>query len=287
MGGPLREWWVRTVRQANPRWQGASTQGYYVLDGDGTGIVWDNFPPRLAQFLDMGVQLYRQREHGPPLTLAAGQSSATAPRTPPPGASVLKLYTRIRPLPADAGEHNALMGRDFMWVLQEEVREMLARSGSGSAAFPLPNSLVGRLTVFHLVDNTRGQVWAYQTGALQSASLTGRVLRNSGSTRTLALQGSYAKRDSHPPQWTDLGQEGTLEGECDLDTATGRLTRFRVHADSRAWTDAVYDPRRPPRGRYPIQTAILEATDALSRQIPPEPSHTGMHYLRPHIPLFG
>ncbi len=284
MSGPLRDWWLQIVRQAKPQHPGGSTQGYYILAPDGTGLAWDNFPPRMPQFFAYGVQLFRQSGSRGALALPADQAVYTTPLAPPPGTTVLQLYSRIRPLPPDAGEWNSLLGRDFTWLLASEVRDMIARSGAGNGEFPLPRTFTARLLVYHMVDNTRGQVWAYQTGALRGASLTARTLRTSGAIRTLALRGEYSKRDSHPPQWTDRGQEGTLEGECDLDTANGRVTRVRVHADSRAWSDATYDPRRPPRGRYPIQTAIVEATDALSRQIPPEPALLGAHYLRPEVP---
>lgn len=280
LSGPFRESWLRIVREANPRWPGGSTQGYYVLSSRGAGLAWDNHPPRMAQYLAMGLQLAREERGG---FVPSRDLEATGPAPPPPGTAVVKLFTRIRPLPAGAGEWNALLGRDFMWVTAEEIRELGRRAAAGGE-FPLPRTLVTRLLVFHLVDNVRGQVWAYQTGALRGPGLTGRVTASKGAVRTIAVSGSFSKRDSHPPQWTDRGHEGTLAGEIELDTAVHRLIRFRAHADCRAWTDATYDPRTPPRGRYPVQTALIEATDPLSARIPPEPSLAGPHYLRPELP---
>jgi len=280
LAGPFRESWLRIVREANPRWPGGSTQGYYVLSSRGAGLAWDNHPPRLAEYLVRGVQLARAERGG---FVPTQGLEATGPLAPPPGTAVVKLFTRIRPLPAGAGEWNALLGRDFMWVTAEEIRELGRRAARGGA-FPLPRTLVTRLLVFHMVDNVRGQVWAYQTGTLRGPGLTGRVAASKGAVRTIAVSGSFSKRDSHPPQWSDRGHEGTVTGEIEVDTERNRITRFRAHADCRAWSDAGYDPRRPPVGRYPIQTALVEATDALSQRIPPEPALTGQHYLRPELP---
>jgi hypothetical protein len=280
LAGPFRDSWLRIVREANPRWQGGSTQGYYILSSRGAGLAWDNHPPRLAHYLALGLQFARNGRGGFTPSQAL---EYTAPVAPPAGAAVIKLFTRIRPLPAGAGEWNTLLGRDFMWITAEEIRELRQRSASGGE-FPLPRTLVTRLLVYHLVDNVRGQVWAYQTGALRGPGLTGRVTRSTGANRTLAVSGSFSKRDSHPPQWTDRGHEGTVAGEIEIDIARDRVARFRLFADCRAWSDAVYDPRRPPSGRYPIQTAAIEATDALSRRIPPEPALAGPHYLRPELP---
>lgn len=281
LAGPFRDSWLRMVREANPRWQGGSTQGYYILSSRGAGLAWDNYPPRMTQFFAMGLQRFRQSSGGFAPTQAL---EFTAPTTPPAGAAVVKLFTRIRPLPADGGEWNSLLGRDFMWIMPEEIREIGRRATGSTGGFPVPRTLVTRLLVFHIVDNVRGQVWAYQTGALRGPGLTGRLLRTTGTRQTIALAGSFSKRDSHPPQWNDRGHEGSLAGELEIDTSQNRLLRFRAHADCRAWTDASYDPRTPPRGRYPIQTAMIEATDALSMRIPPEPSLSGPHYLRPEIP---
>jgi hypothetical protein len=280
LAGPFRESWLRIVREANPRWPGGSTQGYYILSSRGAGLAWDNHPPRLAQYLAGGLRLAREGRAGFTPTQAL---ESTAPIAPPPGTAVVKLLTRIRPLPADAGEWNSLLGRDFMWIPAEEIRELGRRAAKGGE-FALPRPLVTRLLVFHMVDNVRGQVWAYQTGALRGPGLTGRVTASKGATRTLAVAGRFSKRDSHPPQWTDRGHEGTVAGEIEVDTEQNRIVRFRLHADCRAWSDAGYDPRRPPSGRYPIQTAAIEASDALSRRIPPEPALAGAHYLRPELP---
>jgi hypothetical protein len=281
--GPLSEWWDAIVKSANPQYRGGSTQGYYIVSGDGRGILWDNYLPRLSQFLERGLAMYRDSGR-PPASVPPDWVRAAAPAQPPAGASILRLFTRIRPLPSGAGPMNAMLGRDYMWVLSDEVREMAAASGRGLASFAMPETLVARLIVFHLVDNVRGQVWPWQPQSVREANFTARKVRDSGAIRTISFTGRFAKRDSHPPQWTDRGQEGTVEGEFDIDSGTNRIARFRALADCQAWSDASYDrASAPPAGRYPILTAIVEANDDLSRRVPPEQASAGAYYLRPHL----
>jgi hypothetical protein len=110
-------------------------------------------------------------------------------------------------------------------------------------------------------------------------------VRDAGPIRTLLLAGDYAKRDSHRPQWTDRGQEGHFEGELEIDTRSMQITRLRGCVESTAWSDATYSPvSPPPKGRYTLLTALVEATDELARQVPPEPAATGNYYLRSELP---
>jgi len=278
--GPLSDWWNQTVPQANPQYRGGSTQGYYVIAADGTGIFWDNYIPRIGEAVDRGLARYRQSpsrraEISPQLLRDA------APLPPPPGTSVVRLFTRIRPVPEGAHPHNSNLGRDYMWVLADEVREMLD-AGRGGQPFEMPRTLVARLVTFHLVDNVRGQVWAYRPGDVSRARFTARPVGSDGQVRRFTFTGEYAKRSSNPPHWTDRGQEGRVEGEFELDAERGKIVRFRALVESQAW-DQSEQPRNfpPPSGRYPLLTAITEANDELSQQITPEPAGTGQYYLRP------
>ncbi len=280
--GPLARWWAETVRQANPGYRGGSTQGYYVLAADGAGLAWDNYLPRLPEFLERGLATFRRAgavDRDPPRELRSTPSPEA-----PEGASVLRLYTRLHPPPAGAGPMYRLLGRDYMWVLAEEVAAILSASERESGAFAAPESLAARLVLFHMVDNTRGSVWAWSPSSVRSARLSLRRLRDRGALRTFSVTGSYRKQDSHPPQWTDRGQEGSLEGELEIDTRARKIVRMRVLADSTAWSDATYDRNfPPPPGRYPILTAIVDAQDDLARRVAPEPSLSGGFYLRPPV----
>src|SRR6185436_13099079 len=96
---------------------------------------------------------------------------------------------------------------------------------------PMPRTLVARLVVFHLVDNVRGQVWPWRPQDVSRATFTARVVRANGNVRTFSFTGDFAKRDAHPPQWNDRGQEGRVEGEFDVDVPGAKIVRFRGYAE--------------------------------------------------------
>lgn len=280
--GPNAEWWRRVVPSANPNYRGGSTQGYYVLGADGRGYLWDNFPPRLPTFLATGVERYRQNPAS--ATVTGAEIRRDSPTPPPAGASVIRLYTRIRPLPAQANPMNALLGRDYMWILRDEVRAIA--NGPKAGDFALPENLVARLVTFHMVDNVRGQVWPWRPQDISRARFTARFVREDGTQRTFTLRGDFAKRDSHPPQWNDRGHEGTLGGQLTVDTQTNKIVRLRARVDCTAWSDATYDRNAgPPSGRYPIITALVEANDKLAQEVTPEQAPTGQYYLYSRLPV--
>lgn len=280
--GPHQDWWMTVVKTVRPDYPGGSTQGYYILRADGTGIAVDNHPPRMKSYLERGLAAHRQGGRRA-AKVTPDDLKEFAPPPMPDGASVIRLFTRAK-LADGADPENSWLNRDYMWVLRDEVEEILSSGNKSPDSFVLPRTLVARLIVFHMVDGTRGQVWPYRPQDVSKARFTAKVLGSNGTNRTISFTGDYAKRDSHPPQWNDRGQEGQIDGEFDIDTRTKKITRFRAYADSQAWTDATYDPRRPPTGRYRLLTAVVEATGELAEHVAPEPAGTGDYYLRSEIP---
>jgi hypothetical protein len=275
----MREWWMNIVREAKNK--NASTQGYYVLAADGTPVAFDNNISRIGSFIEDSLQRARQVSSR---TRAVTKSELedAAPAVPPAGTSVVRLYTRIRPVPAGADEMNEMLGRDSMWILAEEVRAMGAEATKVGRELELPENLVTRLVLFHLIDNVRGQVWPWQPASIKKAVLRGRVSGVEGDRRKLVFTGTFAKQDTHPPQWTDRGQEGTIEGELEIDVKTERVVRFRAIAKSTAWTDLTANVvARAPSGKYSMVTAIIEAEDALAQRVAPERARDLRNYLRP------
>jgi len=273
-GGPLNSWWQQQVRSARREWGGGSTQGYYVFGADGNAVLGDNFIPRIPSLLDRGHQLWRQNP-ARPVGVSEQNIRNAQTAVAPPGTSIIRLFNRIRPVPPGASEMNAMLGRDYLWITADEVRELLS-AGAGGQSFAMPRGVVARLAVFHLVDNIRGQVWPWQPQSVSRANFTARLVRANGGARMFSFSGDYAKRDSRPPQWNDRGQEGRVEGEFEVDVTTAKITRFRAIADSLAWSDATYDRNgAPPSGRYPLLTAMVEANDELAQRVAPEPAAQG------------
>jgi hypothetical protein len=280
-GGEMSDWWERTVRETKPQHQGGSTQGYYILTPDGHGVTWDNYIPRLEQFLDRAVREYGRARKGQ-ANVSRADVREFAPQEPPEGTSVIRLYTRIRPVPEGSDPMNRLLGLDYMWILRDEVRDILRSTANSTREVEMPSTLVARLTVFHLVDNVRGQVWSWQPRDVRRASFRVKAAGGSGSTRKFTFTGDFAKQSNNPPAWTDRGHEGKIDGEFEVDTKTEQIVRFRMFADCTAWSDQRGN-FPPPSGRYKIVTAAVEATDDLARQIAPEQARSVNFYLRSRV----
>lgn len=289
--GAFSQWYVGMVQQARPGFRGPnqqSTQGYYVVGADGTGVLHDanTFSvERLNQFLDRGLQRWRQAGPRAASTITPEQQRQAEPVPPPPGTSVIRLFTRIRPVPAGAHFTNQRLGLDYMWITQEEVRQ-LAQEGNSGQPFALPTSMVSRMVLFHMVDNVRGQVPTYQPQSVSRATFNARAAGGTGNMRRFTFAGDYAKRDSRPPRWNDRGQEGRVEGEFEVDVSASRITRLRAVAESQGWSDATFSPYPPPSGRYPIVCALIEANDDIAQRVTPEPAAQGntRFYLQAMVP---
>lgn len=148
----------------------------------------------------------------------------------------------------------------------------------------MPPTLVARLTVFHLVDNVRGQVGDWQPRDVQRAKFRMQSASVNGTMRRFTFTGDFAKQSANPPHWCDRGHEGRVDGEFDIDPKTEQITRFRMFADCTAWSDQGGN-FHPPSGRYKIVTAAVEATDELARQIAPEQANTGPFYFQTRLNL--
>ena len=146
----------------------------------------------------------------------------------------------------------------------------------------MPPTLVARLTVFHLVDNVRGQVWPWQPRDVKRATFRVKAAGGSAKTRKFTFTGDFAKQSSNPPAWSDRGHEGRVEGEFEVEVASAQIVKFQMFADCQAWSDQ-RGPFQPPSGRYHIVTAAVAAIDELAQQITPEPANTGNYYLRSRV----
>ena len=285
---PLSRWWLPLVQNVNPRHRpGYTSQGCYVVGWDGVGYAFDNYnrdAGRLNVLLDRGLAQFRQ--HPPqPVTIPADFAQASAPHTPPSGASVVRVFTRIRLLPAGQSGQFTFVGREHMWIYPDEVRALLAASENNTGPFAMPRTLVARLVLFHIVDNTRGQVVPWRPQDVSKAAFTARSLRTANGRRTFSFSGDFAKRGA-TNFFTDRGHEGHIEGEFDVEIATQKITRFRAYAEAQSWAEAPTErPGNPPRGRYPLVIGMIEANDALAQCAPPEPSEAGDYYARPSLPL--
>ena len=102
-----------------------TVQGMFIAGADGTSYGWrnDKNPREISDFMDEALERFRRR---PPkrVTIPAHLLQVPFARTPDPSTSVVRVFSRIRPVPPGADPRNLDVGRDHLWVLAEEVRAL-------------------------------------------------------------------------------------------------------------------------------------------------------------------
>ena len=281
---PLKDWFVPMASTVNPRLaRGETAQGYYIAGADGKAYGWyhrQRDPEQVLAFVNGAVAKYRQ---DPPKEAALPAPGIRTERniTPAPGTTVVRVFSRIRPLPPDADAMSRSIGRDHLWIYAGEIRSMAGASREKGATFPMPKSLAARLARFHLVSNVRGQPTSWGPDEVRKAGLTGTVTAVEGPLRTISFQGDFetaSKDEAH-------GFKGKLEGQLVLDTRAGKITRFRAYAEgegrgNHAWNRrSGGERRRGPLGPFPLVFAFTDVNDSLARTLPP----SGLYYSSPEV----
>lgn len=241
-----------------------TTQGLYAFGADGVLYSAGNFdnPEEVLRMLRTARDRFQKN---PPAHLKLPGRAVPVQPKPPAGSLVVRCYSRVLPLPAGAHHLNGAIGRDFLWIRPDEVKT-LARS-------QFPPSLARRLTLYHLLDNVRGQpdLWEpknvkqadFQAQATQAGALT--AVRIWGLFQIEAPAGTRgAGTRTLPPS----GYSGRLEGLLEFDTDRRRVVSFRCIADGQAWGESTYTEHAPP-GRFPLKIAFVQAEDEIAWQIAP------------------
>lgn len=250
--------------------KGSTAQGFYVVGADGSFYGYNNNRSvvRVNAFMDAGLELFRSR---PPKKVEVTPQELDAPSyvTPPSGTSVLRIFGRIRPLPSEASDRNRAVGRDHIWVLASELKKLEEKLDP-----ELPRSFVLRLVRFHMVDNVRGEPHMWAPHELSRVEFSSEWIDRS--KRRLRFYGAFAMSTKSG----DHGMEGVMEGEFAYGPDTWRIERFRAYATATAWGSGQWAPNPPP-GRFPMVFGIVDATDDLTKSVPPQAAQYGLDYLAP------
>jgi hypothetical protein len=276
----VQQWFMRMADQTTWRSQeGNTTQGFYIAGADGSCYGWmnDRDIPRLRAFLDRGLRQFKERPPQP-VAIPDAELNAAFTRTPNPATSVVRVFSRVRPVPEGADELNRSVGRDHLWILADEVRELLASAPHPDDRASLPRALVARMVRFHLIDNVRGEPDMWEADQVRQAQFTATAGVPQGDRQPFTFAGEFSQRRSDGRR----GQEGTIHGELLLDTRTARVVRFRAYSEGVAWGESQFTPGAP-RGRFPLVIAMIEAEDPIARTVPPQAIWMGREYLRPHL----
>lgn len=246
-----RDWWMDVANRAKPDTkEGSTAQGFYVLGADGSDYGFNNnrSVERVLGLMDRGLAAFKER---PPAKVEIDPAQGRYGFVRPDGVKALRVFARVRPIPAGCDPANENVARDHLWIPAEELKSL--RDGK------FPDSLAMRLCRFHLVDNVRGEPNHWR-------------------------QDEVVKRDFK------VAADGTLTGSFSMVTAdggrgiegsfTGRLVAegFRAFATATAWGAGTYTPS-PPEGKFPMVFAFVVADDEYSRAVAPQAAFYGREYL--------
>lgn len=253
-------WFLDAAAKVNPRiLQGHTSQGFYVMGADGKAYGFNNnrSVERVLAFMQKGLDGFRS---DPPFNVEIRSQSNPHPR-PPEGATVLRLYSRITPLPEGCPDSNANLQRDHFWILREEVGQI--------AAERIPASLINRLCRFALVDAVRGEPDFWKPEEVLAKEFSIRRL----SPGEAALSGKFSMRTANGAR----GIEGKLTARLIINGAD--ISSFTGYAETTAWGNGTYTPGAP-EGKFPLKFAFILAPESADT-VAPQAAMYGREYLNP------
>lgn len=194
-----------------------------------------------------------------------------APYIVQPDATTSVLHEFSRMPNAPKSELNSSLDRDRVWIYQEEVEELASHVRDGVNEFAMPATFAARMARFHLVDDIGGRATVF-TGPrhVRHAAFYARITRAAVGHVRFAFTGSW----NCGTEDNTIGIDGKIEGEFEVDSAALRIERFRAYAEATAWGGG--NPghtEMPPKGKFKLVFAFVEANDAAGRSIPPSAAY--------------
>ena len=242
----------RKIAGQSPRHDFANTtQGLFVAAPDGTllGFTNNRSPEVVQAMLKRALQDYQPADAE---LLTNSKPDPNYNSSPPEGGLVVTVTTKVvagygPAINAEVGFFQNSLGRDVLWVRKDE-REALVRG-------QLMDSLKRRLTMFNLLDNTRGEPQHWDAAEVKrlEISLEGGVLTGKVHLETAA---------------GDRGYTAELRGV--VATKDGNLTRFDVVAGGQAWGASGCTLVARPKDRFTLAVAcrLATGTDMADRVMP-------------------
>ena len=254
-----------------PEWweQFHTYQGMYVVSPDGQcydyRVAWQLPAEKYLGILERALQKYAARQ---PIRISISGNIEKHSLSPAPGPSttVLRVFSRIRPLPTGCDDANRGIGRDHMWVFEDEVRELLAaaREAEGES-FSMPSPITARFVRFHLLDAVRNASPAFSENDVKVAAFVVQSVAESDG-KSFTFSGQYESEGKTEKNEQSFGMRGWLRGEFRVDAVNHRIDRFR------AYGEAIASGRNnggAPDGDYPIVFAVVDAYDQVGKAVPP------------------
>lgn len=254
---PTRDWFMKVAVQVKPDiTKGITAQGRYVIAADGTAYGFNNNRDvdRILRLLDLGEGKFKAN---PPTSVPIALDDAYG-NFPAADTTVVRIFSRIRPVPENCSPSNKNVARDHFWIYGSEATEI--RAGR------LPDSVVNRLCRFQLFDNIRGEPEAWQPGEISRRDFK-LVKRADGS---LKLTGDFAMETGNGAR----ALRGHLDGDIRF---IGTKMEFRAFVKSTARGSGRYTPNAP-EGEFTVVFAMQTVTDEVSRVVPPQWIGAGREY---------
>lgn len=264
--------------QLKPHDDGGNTaQGFYVVGADGKFYGWMNCHDTTAvsNFIEKGLSSFVS---DPPSPVQISQAALTErfSITPDPATTVIRVFTRIRPVPKRSNVLNSSVGRDRFWILQDEVKQIVAPSHDNGLPFALPAAIVTRLVRYHLVDNVRGEPEMWTESEVKRADFSAKLVANDGSSKSYEFHGDFALKTANGRR----GVKGDMNGRFDISHGVANISRFRAFGEATAWGASKFTQGAPP-GRFHLVIAMIETDDPLSKIVPPQGMNEWSDYLHP------
>jgi hypothetical protein len=285
----------RKVSDQGPRrnTDGSTRQGVYCLTASGKLLAYKNHhdPDVMRDVLKKALADWKrlpesERKPGAVKIDDGDKVDARYARTPPPGGVIVKVYTRI----LDADDKNALCrgtckfpggdraARDHLWLTREEWQSLIPKDAKKGDAMALPAAVARRLTLFHLVDGTRGETLSWTEKQVRQRRLTLTVEEAGDKRVRLRLDGAVLLATTVDAAKADRGFDARLLGHIEYDREKKALTRFDVVALGDHWGETIYTRGARP-GRKPLGIAFELSSGAAADRVPPQAARDFNNYL--------
>ncbi len=258
--------------------EGNTAQGLYIVGADGKLYGWinDHNVAEVQKFLQRGLAEYQSH---PPSTIQIQQSTVNErfSMVPDPSTSVIRVFTRVHPVPRGSDELNNGIGRDHFWILRDELQQITSSIQDNGRPFALPSPLVARMVRFHLIDNVRGEPDMWKPEEVKQKNFSARYVGGNASAKFYEFHGDFGQRTSDGKR----GLQGSIDGRFQVAITQLKISQFRAFAQMKAWGASRFTPGAPA-GQFPLLTAMVEANDQVSQVVPPQALYEWSdYYLKP------
>lgn len=256
---------------------GQSVQGFYILAADGTAYQFENVRSAKVVLTMLNEAEVAFKANRPPKVDIPESSfvSVFSKSTEPKNTSVVRVFTRVRPVPLSANSLNKSLGRDHLWIVGNDI-DALAAAGAPGNPFEMPRDLKMRLVRYNLIDNVRGQPDLWEASQVKKADFTVTPVGRSGDSMVYKFTGAFALGSADSKR----GLEGRITGEIETNPAKRTLTWFRAIADATAWGDSKFTAHAPT-GKFPLVIGMMNVDDGLSKTVVPDAISLGDLYFTP------